>query len=691
MSRAPNFDFPIFNSAEDEHHLSSIFDRPYTPTHLSEQFESESIRQKISEHFGSELEETKTELPDMGQAFLPAEVRLFVTEPSKMSERFEYIFDREKQILELFFESTLKDLVSIFEQKKEELHARVDIDKKEFFRFYDQFRGSVQKFLDETVRLMDDSRFSTSNDLNSTSAPSDNPLHHQLLKIQLEKQRMEQQERQIRHIEELYNNSSIPTSQQIIENFLTRHDERKTSLDLPAIETNLKNVSTQVSQLIATISSPIVQSNNNTNSNTNQLNFNSGQQNFNNTQTNFNTGQPNFNNTQQSFNNTQTSFNNTQTPFSNIHTVTPPTRTKATNREKDFGFLITQTNLENLDTQGLISQSKSPDVSGRKPNNQLLIETLIRPDSGLSDSRPGGLKGALKFATKSPAYNPPGMKDKKSVKFNLENPAPQLKGSMSLNQQQHHQQQISVQYQHSPLRDSYNNVGQGTSQQNTPRLMSNPLSLSQSLLDSDSTRSMMPLLSATKTNMITGQYNPLHHYALIPLFAEKSNSLSCFDLDDKLSQIYLGTKVGDLISLQVDKSSLKTQVSLKMNIQVPIEKICCLPDATLLILISSQDRSLLCLDSITFTQKVAYKTYKETIKLITFADEFYFFTLTNENKFFLYEKNSAEPKKSFVLTTTPIVDLVMPSSGMIFAALENGDVKILQFSSETLAVSLIVK
>jgi len=674
--------------------MSSQTDRPTTPLYLMQQSNEEqyqrSLTQNITDYFSSPQSHSENELTSF---LLPKDVNYYFTENTKVMTRVEAVFEREKQSIESQFDDFLKQILLICEEKKNEIFETLANDHRNFAAFYDRFKQDVRNFLQDAQTKLDKNMSSFNSMINNVRDDYMNPLEFHIHKLKLQRKQMDHVEATIQEIHVNYNHSSIPDQKKTIEKLIIDPKEeeasnmRRTSVDQKVLAKNLKSIVEALTAKMKNITAPEVEQ------------------------------KPRFD------------------PVQLAH-MQPRIMSPQVFDRSHFNQLSRD-----------LEQRKSS-----VPVGTIGSSPMINSQTGLSNSpiqRPSSHEGSKAFLNLN-LETSQIKKEKKNVQFKLPTIEEEAKntenngkanpvgfGTMESNQMKTSNISININnrpYNHNNYINIYNaqqhqaqqNLLNARLDQNRGLMMAreksfdpNPISsnsqtsfrpssvnlkssslygLGQPLVprpnssinDLDQKTQQQPVLSVSKTNLLSKANSMSKRYSTHLLLNDYNSKIHCFEIDPKRNMVFYGTSDGEIYSSKITfngtKNSLEDDKSLAFG--APITFMHQIRPNLLLVATDTIGQNLFTVDIDSFKIQTQFKTYKEKMKLVAYFDSLTFIIVTGDDKLLMYDADNPTPKKSFKIPTAKLVDVCMPSSKLLFTGAENGDIRIIKINQESGALAI---
>ncbi len=675
--------------------MSSQTDRPTTPLYLMQQSNEEqyqrSLTQNITDYFASPQNHSENELTSF---LLPKDVNYYFNENAKVMARVEAVFERERQAIEGQFDEFLKQILLICEEKKSEIFETLSNDHRNFASFYERFKQDVRNFLQDAQTKLDKNMSSFNSVINNVRDDYMNPLEFHIHKLKLQRKQMDHVEATIQDINANYNRSSIPDQKKTIEKLIIDPKEeeasgfRRTSIDQQLLSKNLKSHVETLSARMKNITAPEVEQK----SKFDPVQMNHMQPRIMSPQV---FDRNHFNQLSRDLEQRKSSvpigllglspmINNSQGGLANSP-VQRPSSHEGSKAFLNLNLETSQIKKEKKNVQFKLptieEETKQTDNNGKQnPTGFGTMESNQMKSSNISiniSNRPYNHNNYINI------YNA----QQHQAQQNLLNARiDQNRGLMMAREKSFDPSPISSNTQTSFRPSSVNlksNSLYGLSQPFIPRPSS-------SINDLDQKTQQQPVLSVSKTNLLSKANSMSKRYNTQLLLNDYNSKINCFEIDPKRNMIFYGTYDGEIYSSKIlfngNRNSLEDDKSLALG--APITFLHQIRSNLLLIATDTVGQNLFTVDIDTFKIQTQFKTYKEKMKLVAYFDSMTFIIVTGDDKLLMYDADNQTPKKSFKIPTARLVDVCMPSAKLLFTGAENGDIRIIKINQESGALAI---
>lgn len=624
--------------------------RPTTPIYLLQQNNEEQYVKNLMTNLSSYLTTKEPNYDNLNNLLLPKDVNYYFTEKTKVIEMVDRCYSKQKQVVEELIDDFLKQIILSAEAAKGEIYDILENEKKAYYDFYDKFSRKIEGFLEQAGHKINTSMQNYKSYVNNIGREFSDPLEFELSRIKLEKRRFEEIETIFNVIRKDYTMSSIPEEKKVLEAFFSESKLPDSKVDADVITLNLKSLTAHITGRVKEIhkeeTSPKVTIKN-LRPPSNSLN----------------------NNLQSSMIQRLNNFNNEKhartglTPVKNLTNIIshipvdslkhhtnddrPDSITNlnlvgsGTKVNKDITFKLPEPEKEmdklNMMTDKLKHNNINININNIPYNNTPFINVYNQQNQ---------LRQAMKTGTTRDYYNT----NKVDINANLA----ELRAKRP--------QSSIVTTQLNPINTSVNNANNSFSKNNG--------------------RSMNPVVSLTHTNLFTRFSVPCNKYTSDTLINDNLSSITCFEVSTEGSELYYGTKNGDVIAYKVNTDIVQVTDVRKARFSASVLFISEIQNH-IVVSLNSTSGNLMLLDGSSLNVLVEYKTCNEKIKAIAFHTADKFIAVNSDNRLFLYEMKKNSPIKSFRVTEQNIIDAVMASNNLLFTASDKGEIKSFKVSFET--------
>ena len=214
---------------------------------------------------------------------------------------------------------------------------------------------------------------------------------------------------------------------------------------------------------------------------------------------------------------------------------------------------------------------------------------------------------------------------------------------------------------------------------------------SSSINDFDQARSLQPVLSVSKTNLLSKSTTMTRNYHTGLLLNDYNSKINCFEVDSKRNMVFYGTSDGEIHAARVSFNATALEDDRSLAFGAPVVFIHQIKPSLLLVATDAVGQNLFTVDIDSFKVLTSFKTYKEKMKLAAFFDSNSFIIVTGDDKLLMYDADKPLPKKSFKIPTARLVDVCMPSAKLLFTGAENGDIRIIKINPENDSLAIEVR
>ena len=172
------------------------------------------------------------------------------------------------------------------------------------------------------------------------------------------------------------------------------------------------------------------------------------------------------------------------------------------------------------------------------------------------------------------------------------------------------------------------------------------------------------------------------------LFNDYASKISCFEMDNIQSKVFVGTSEGVLVIYSIDFAKMILSEDQRVPFPSAINHIGLVKPNLLIVVTSASDQNMFAFNTQSYSIETQFKTNKDKIISIAFNDSNFFFTLTQEDKIMLYEIGKSSPSKSFKIPKQNLSDFCLASNKTMFIGTSNGDILVLKVNCESLSLSI---
>lgn len=601
-------------------------DRPTTPLYLLQQSGEDAFNSNLRENV--ELYFSKFDpslLKNLHTLLLPKDVNYYFTETQKVTKAVDKVFSKEKAQLDQMIDEYLKQIVFLFEKFKGDLFKVIDDEKVEFLGFYESFRNTIQKFLDESKIKLETSVSEHNAFVNNIRINPEDPFQNQIMRLKVDQQKSQNFLNVFQDIQSSFNSSPIQTDKKFIEKLMLETEERKSKVEMGIVSRSLR---TCVDVLASRLRDLPVE-------------------------------EP------------------SKRPMSPIQTAA---------------------------------------VGLNRPLSPNLWDKLNPDKLGKGFEKPSGLKNTL--PTINTIFNKPKVPEKteeakeKKVRFALPGEEAERPGSgqkpkgkfplVTLNSVTHHSNNNYINiYNHQEIAETAATIYSVPSKKNGPEPKQRPSSvntqtlkplgaskLNSSFTDEKESKPFSSVISVQKTNLLskTSQIKP--NFGANLLVNDYSGKISCFDVDTRKKYLIYGTIEGLLVRCTISEPANSIKDEKKLTLPAPILFMNQISSNYIVVCIEKTGAGLVLIDLDGFNLIRTFKTYNEKIKLLGYYDQPRFIAISAEDKILIFDANKENPKKSFKLLGSPIIDVCFASDKVMYSGSENGEIRFfaVNFASDTLTV-----
>lgn len=680
--------FDVLNNSTASRFSSSLnnLDRPQTPVALIQQSSPDQYKKSLVDSVAGYMDNSQrtNNRNKPSSDLLPKDVNYYYVETERITAKVDEVFRREKEQIERLLDEYLKKIIATFEEKKVALFAVLDADQGNFHNFYQRFIQSVDTFLKDSMNKL--TRIMEEEERLQQHARVEErmPVHQHLIKLQTEARSAQIRINAMQEISADYERTAIEDSKKVIEHMLVDPSaeeagqgavRKRTSINrnvlVQSLEACVKHLDTEIQNLRFRDSDPRPPSK---------------------------TEIPHFI--------PQAGPVRGMSPalWEKLH----PDRTQLITADLTTNA-AKKTGISNFGNLSALSNSK----------------ILTRPSScepTSSSIMNLNLENQLKTEKRVHFGMPTIAEEKKSefLKTQGSTQQPQTVGDLNMMKQSN----INISIHNVPVNNgSYINIynGQNAAQKEhtsvyqrmgvvPPKLQSpldtiqerkgfRPLSGNAKPLTNfyqnkqtrelDLTSAVAPaVVSVLKTNILSKSSNMAKKFRTKLLLNDYSSSINCFDIDAKNSLVVLGTSKGALLINKVDLRTMtfleERVVELAYTPSADPKKpsgvilLAQLRPGLILAATSGSEHVLYSVDTVSGTIVTRFKTFRESVKLIAFYDATNFLMLGGSERIILYNCGQPDPKKSFKIPITDLVDICMSSPKTIFVISSTGEIRVIK-------------
>ena len=183
---------------------------------------------------------------------LPKDVQYYYKNKEKVFKNLEDFYEEEKKSIEEMMNECLKNIITIFEEHKQDLYKRLSDDKTTFGKIYVRFSEGVELFLKSTETRLETNLKGYEERIMKIQEDDENPLGTHIEKLRLEKEMINSKERIIHEVKQSYENSSIPWDKQKIGELMVDQYKKKHSVNVSGLAQHMQKVLEYIRQSIQT-------------------------------------------------------------------------------------------------------------------------------------------------------------------------------------------------------------------------------------------------------------------------------------------------------------------------------------------------------------------------------------------------------------------------------------------------------
>ena len=660
-----------FSYQNNEDYLK-FSERPKTPSASYNNYEGEYQRMLAENITGYITSTDSKKEEELMNSLLPRDVNYYYREDTKVTDRINELFTSENTNIEEIFDDFLKKVILICEEKKKEANQLLMKDKTKLNAFYESFKNEIRNFLMRSQNQLSEATNEISTEENDSQNDFSNPLEFHMKKLRLQRDQMDKVETTIKSIYNNYNNTKIPNIKRNIDLILQedkgdkKTDFQKTSVNKSILKKNLdltfEKINSELNGLFnskrvevesvpmsmrSSIHEKLMEGSNFKervqSPNINDVIYHNQQMAIRNKSMN----RPSMQSDQKSFNEIPvprpTSYENSKNTFLNLNLENSMTKYDRIMTNNSLAP-ITENNFSNSkyfknnasDSVKMKSSNISININNQPFNHNNYINIYNHTQAQF---------GSVKRPTNNLAVtNPSGVRP--------------------------------------------NSVHVSTMESNHFSKPYRPASSIKELPSISETRDQ--ILSITKTNIVNNKLNiPSSCQTFNIVDSSSKHNITCFDIDNSKNLLYYGTADGQLVKcLLSDKTSVKSSTSVRLPAKILFIKI--IDTNNIVVGTTGNLQNLLLIDAVSLKTTLIYKTYNESLKLMTFFNKNVFLVISEDDKLMLYMINQISAKKTFKISSSKLVDICMPSHKLFFAATDNGDIKIIKSDFDKLTLTMDV-
>lgn len=664
-------------------------DRPTTPMSLIQQSSQEQYKKSLTESLsGFVAASESTQLPSqLSSDLLPKDANFYFVEREKIALKVQDVFAKEKEAISVLFDQYLRQIVGLFEAKREELNVVLDSDQNNFHQFYQKYLQSVTGFLEESMAKLQHSL--RADEAFQTAVPEEHlsPLQRNINKLEKEKRISEGRVRAMQEIFNDYNKTNIDASKKVIEHMvvdapangtLSGSERTRTSVNKRVLASSLDGVIAMIAQELKTLrhSEEVPRP-------TAKIEI------------------PHFI--------PQPGPPRMMSPA--LWEKLNPDKSQLMNAEAGPGKKLGLPHFSNFSGNKFLNRPSSCEPMGSSIMNLNLESQMKQQERKVhwqlptiaEEKKSDQLKTSLGLGGGhlGPALGDAGHLKQSSANMGGSNGPVNPNSYINIyNAQNASQKETNSVYQRL-------GVGQGPKAQSSMDALAQkrtfrPLSgnlkplnnfyLNRQTKELDLTTPITPAtMSILKTNILSKSSNMPRKFRTNLLLNDYSSKINCFEIDPKNSLLILGTSSGTLLINKVDLRTMTLLDEKVVQLSYTPSSDPKRPSGVIMLgqskpgvvlaVTSGMDEVLYAVDVLTGTIVTRFKTFRESIKLLAYYDSSGFIMIAVSEKILLYSYDQPTPKRSFKIPITDLVDICMSSPRTAFIISASGELRIVKLGA----------